>query len=344
MRKCLYPQNVLTIGNDGYTISCPLENGNLKFQHINNGIKNSWNNKDFINFRENLENYLTDDKQTCWQCNVLEKSGAMSVRKETPILTEKPELKAIQFKLSNRCQLVCGHCTPNLSSSWAKHLGFPSSKLIKEFTLTQEVIDEIVELIPTLSFIRFTGGEPWMDPQHWKLLEVLENVDKKDCELHYITNGLLPAKKKYLWKSWKKVKTIISLDGFGDSYEWFRRQSSWKNFIDSYNNLKKIENIKISFNFSLTPWTIESFNEAERFFEGKIQGIPVMSPHYCSLASITKEEYINLGLPNYSKFNNIIGTKPYPLKYLKAWAKIWDKKWNTQGKSEELFPWLKYIN
>lgn len=344
MRKCLYPQNVLTIGNSGYTISCPLENGNLKFQHINDGISSAWNNKDFINFRNNLETHLTDSTKTCWQCNVLENAGSMSVRTEYPAITELPELKALQFKLSNRCQLVCGHCGPKLSSSWSRFVGHCAENSIVEFTLSQKVIEEIIEIIPTLKFIRFTGGEPWMDPQHWKLLEILDSVDKKDCELHYITNGLLPAKKKHLWKSWKAVHTIISLDGFNKTYEWFRRNSDWSKFLRSYEELKNIDNVDVSFNFSLTPWTIESFTQADNYFDETVQGIPIMGPHYCSLASITKENYEKLGLPYHEKFNNIIGSKPVPIKYLKSWAQTWDKRWNTVGWAEELYPWLKFIN
>ena len=25
---------------------------------------------------------------------------------------------------------------------------------------------------------------------HWKILKFLKDIDKRDCELHYITNGL----------------------------------------------------------------------------------------------------------------------------------------------------------
>jgi organic radical activating enzyme len=344
MRKCLYPQNVLTVGNNGYTISCPLESGNIKFQNINNGIKSAWENKDFVNFRTNLENHLEDSNHTCWQCSTLEKAGSMSVRTEYPVITEYPELRALQFKLSNRCQLVCAHCGPKLSSSWSRFVGHCAENSIVEFKLDDNVIEEIIELVPTLNFIRFTGGEPWMDPQHWKLLELLDSVDKKDCELHYITNGLLPAKKKHLWKSWKRVSTIISLDGFDKSYEWFRRKANWNDFLRSYEQLKEIDNIKISFNFSLTPWTIEAFETANNYFEEKIQGIPVMGPHYCSLASVTKEQYKELGLPYYEKFDNIIGSNPKPLSYLKSWATMWDKRWKTEGQAEEIYSWLKYIN
>ena len=34
MKKCIYPQNVLVIGNDGLTTSCPLEFNNTKLESI----------------------------------------------------------------------------------------------------------------------------------------------------------------------------------------------------------------------------------------------------------------------------------------------------------------------
>ena len=102
MKKCVYPQNILIIGNDGYTDTCPLETANLRLEDVNNGIANAWASPKYDDFRNNLDEYLTNKEKICWQCNMLEKNGGISLRTETPLLSEKPELKAIQFKLSNR--------------------------------------------------------------------------------------------------------------------------------------------------------------------------------------------------------------------------------------------------
>jgi len=341
MKKCVYPQNILIIGTDGYTDSCPLETANLKLENINDGILNAWNSSKYTDFRNNLDAYLIDKEKICWQCNKLEQNGAVSLRTETPLLSKLPELKAVQFKLSNRCQLVCAHCGPYLSSSWGKFVG--SKDYIKQFELKDHVIDELAELLPNLNYIRFTGGEPWMDPMHWKILKRLSTVDKKNCELHYITNGLSTVRKD-LWQGWKKVKIMLSVDGYEDSYEWFRRNAKWNDLVNAYNILKTIPNVEIKINYSLTPWTINYLESASAFFKEPMLVVPIMSPYHCSLGSLSRDDFERLGLTYYEKYNNVVNSNPKPLTYLKTWATDWDKKWGTQGLAEKIHPWLKLIN
>lgn len=342
MKQCVYPQNILVIGNDGWTNSCPLEFNNTKLEDINKkGIKGSWESSKYLDFRNNLESYLTNPTKICWQCNKLEKAGAISLRTEFPVMTPTPQLKGIQFKLSNRCQLVCAHCGPLLSSSWGKAIGIKD--YVKDYTMTEEVIQEIVDLVPSLDFIRFTGGEPWMDPMHKKLIKRLATIDKKNCELSYITNGLTNIDFN-LWKSWKHVKIMLSVDGFGKAYEWFRRGASWDKLIVNYNKLKAISNVDITINFSLTPWTINYLNDAKKFFkQDPFMAIPIMSPSHCSLASISKDEYKKLGLTHFEKYANIVGSKPKDLSYLKTWAISWDNRWQTPGFAQEVHPWINKI-
>ena len=337
MKKCVYPQNILIIGNDGYTISCPLERGNLKLENVNDGIIKAWKSSKYNDFRNNLDSYLSNPSKMCWQCNKLENAGSLSLRTEFSHMTEEPSLQAIQFKLSNRCQLVCAHCGPPLSSSWGKFLGMDNC--VRSFELSQNVIDEIKQIVPTLRFIRFTGGEPWMDPTHWRILKELKDIDKKDCELHYITNGLSTIRPE-LWESWKKVNIMLSVDGYGEAFEWFRRGASWTKLIEQYEYLKSFPNVEIIINYSLTPWTIEYLKQADDFFEERLMVVPIMDPSHATLASISKDEYKRLGLTEYPKYANIIGSNPKPSNRLKQWALRWDQQWNTVGLAEKVHPWI----
>ena len=342
IKKCVYPQNVLVIGNDGYTISCPLENTNAKLENLNKtGILGAWNSEKYYDFRNNLNSYLEDPGKICWQCNKLEKANSISLRTEFPVLSKEPKLKGIQFKLSNRCQLVCAHCGPLLSSSWGKFLG--KKDYVQEYQMDDKIVDELLDIVPSLDFIRFTGGEPWMDPMHKKLLRKLEKIDKGNCELNYITNGL--SKFDFnLWKSWKRVKIMLSVDGYGKAYEWFRRGASWNQLVESYEKLKAMPNTSITINFSLTPWTINYLNDAKDFFkEDPMMVVPIMHPYYCSLSSISKEDYDRLGLTKFKKYANIIGSGKPSIDSLKNWALSWDKKWNTEGQAQEVHPWLNKI-
>lgn len=340
--KCIYPNNILIIGNDGNTISCPLERGNVVLGNINEGIMNVWNNNAHEIFRNNVESYLKDPQKICWQCSLIEKNGGVSLRTETPLLSDSTELQAIQFKLSNRCQLVCAHCGPLLSSSWGKFVG--KADYVQQFELTDKILDEICEIVPTLKYIRFTGGEPWMDPTHWKILERLSKIDTKGCELHYITNGLVNKSKIKFWENWKHISIRLSVDGYGDVYNWFRRKADWKDLVSSYEFLTEMNNTNIIINYSLTPWTVDTIDKTRNFFNNQLDIVPIMDPSHASVSSISKEDYQMLGLSHYQTYEKIIGSNPRPMSYLKSWAESWDKRWNTVGQAEELFKWLKHIN
>lgn len=339
--KCIYPNNILIIGNDGNTISCPLERGNVVLGNLSEGIRNTWNNQNYKNFRNNLQSYLEDPQKVCWQCGLIEKNGGTSLRTETPVLDQSPTLKAIQFKLSNRCQLVCAHCGPLLSSSWGKFLG--KKDYIQQFDISEEILDELCDIVPTLKYIRFTGGEPWMDPMHWKILERLSKVDTKDCELHYITNGLVNKNKIKFWENWKTISIRLSVDGYGDVYNWFRRKADWNELVRSYEILSSMPNTNMIINYSLTPWTVDTIDMTKQFFDTKLDVVPIMDPAHASIASIDKQEYKRLGLSHYDTYENIIGARTKPIINLKTWATSWDNRWNTNGQAEKLFPWLKLI-
>jgi MoaA/NifB/PqqE/SkfB family radical SAM enzyme len=122
------------------------------------------------------------------------------MRTETRLNHPTRELKILQFKMSNKCQLTCAHCGPDRSSGWAKLLNI-SPHVINAFEVTDIFLEELVKILPQLEVIKFTGGEPFLDPNHWKILEHLQSYDRSHCTLQYITNGISPARGE-LWHGW----------------------------------------------------------------------------------------------------------------------------------------------
>jgi MoaA/NifB/PqqE/SkfB family radical SAM enzyme len=187
--------------------------------------------------------------------------------------------------MSNKCQLACAHCGPDLSSSWAKIKNI-NPKIKKSFTVSDSFIDELIHLLPQIKVLKFTGGEPFLDPDHWKILDKIKHVNRKHCELLYITNGLV--KTRYdLWDGFKSVSCSVSVDGFEKSYEWFRRGSNWKELIENVKILEKYS--KVSINYSITPYTINDYFNAKSFWKDyDFSAVPIVIPDYCSLLKFPK--------------------------------------------------------
>lgn len=327
----------MVVETDGYTRPCCLEpRESARLSPISSGIKNAWTDKKLIFLREELKNgYSEKTRPWCSRCEKLEKAGSPSLRSSSPIPIDT-ELKGLQFKLSNRCQLACAHCGPQLSSTWAK---ISKSPIFIQEAVPKEnhdlLINDLIDLLPTLSWIKFTGGEPWMDPLHWKILESVKSIDRSKCDLFYITNGLAKFDAS-LWEGWKSVNITVSVDGFEDTYNWFRRGANWDDLCIAVSELEKL-NVKLDISYSITPWTIIDWKKSVNFWKYPVLPTPIVYPWYVSLSSLKPGI---LDVPDDYPYYNLIGTEPVETTKLSAWAKGWDKKWNTAGWAEKLHPWI----
>ena len=334
--KCAWLENYLVVETDGWTRPCCAEpSKEARISHISNGIQSSWNNSKLLQLRNDLSNRYSDQTQPfCRRCEILENNNQSSMRTNTKFITQDRTLKTIQFKMSNKCQLTCAHCGPELSTGWKKFLNI-TPIASDSFKLTEEFLIELGELLPQLTCLKFTGGEPFLDPNHWKILEYLKQFDRKHCTLNYITNGISPFKSD-LWEGWKSVDCTVSVDGFEESYEWFRRGSTWTELINGVSNLKEVSNVRI--NFAMTPYTMQDYYTAKNYW-GDIDTYLVVHPIHASLFKFPRQ--IIEQLEDYQNIPHVTAANGNDLDFYKNWAKMWDTKWNTIGWSNKLFWWMK---
>jgi MoaA/NifB/PqqE/SkfB family radical SAM enzyme len=334
--KCAWIENMMSIETDGWTRPCCAEpSKNARIAHINNGIQVAWQDSKLLELRKNLDvGYSDQTRPFCKRCETLESANQSSMRNSTKFITEDRILKTIQFKMSNKCQLTCAHCGPELSTGWKKFLNI-TPIVSDSFKVTEEFLTELGELLPQITCLKFTGGEPFLDPAHWKILDYLKKYDRSHCTLQYITNGISPFRVE-LWEGWKSVNCSVSVDGFQESYEWFRRGATWKELIDGVDNLKKAA--EVSINFAMTPYTIQDYHVSKNFW-GDIDTYLIVHPKHASLLNFPKN--LIEQLDDYQTIPHSASANGTDLNFYKNWAKFWDKKWNTVGWSKDLFWWMK---
>jgi MoaA/NifB/PqqE/SkfB family radical SAM enzyme len=99
------------------------------------------------------------------------------------------------------------------------------------------------KLLPYFRRVEFAGGEPLMDPQHYRILDMLKPYGDQ-IEIKYATNlSMLGKSNRTVWEYWPKFKSVavnVSIDGMGKSYEYVRGNASWAELI---NNIKQIQTI-----------------------------------------------------------------------------------------------------
>jgi organic radical activating enzyme len=327
---------MLSIDTDGWTRPCCAEpSKDARIANISNGILNAWNDSKLLDLRDNITHgFSSDTRKFCNRCEILENLGQPSMRTLTPFITHDRTLKTIQFKMSNKCQLTCAHCGPELSTGWKKLLNM-TPIASDSFKITDTFLTELVEILPQITCLKFTGGEPFLDPNHWKILEYLQQFDRSHCTLQYITNGISPFRSE-LWKGWKSINCSVSVDGFEETYEWFRRGSTWPELITGVNNLKEVSNVLI--NFAMTPYTIQDYHKS-KYFWGDMYTYLVVHPEHASFFNFPMR--LIEQLDDYQNIPHITVAVGDKLNLYKDWANMWDRKWNTVGWSAKLFWWMK---
>lgn len=173
------------------------------------------------------------------------------------------EIPTMEIKLNNLCNLKCRMCNPTDSTSWndweeveefytkennfvvhsIKDLNLLNKPYLDKFEDTDNWWKSFEKLLPYFRRVEFAGGEPLMDPQHYKILDMLAPYGNQ-IEIKYATNlTTLGKSNRTIWQYWPKFKSVavnVSIDGIGDSYEYVRGNASWAELI---NNVKQVQTI-----------------------------------------------------------------------------------------------------
>lgn len=79
---------------------------------------------------------------------------------------------AMTFALSNRCNLACVMCSPELSSTLRRQAGM--ARL--ESPYGDEFFRQIRPLLPSLQYAKFLGGEPLLIEEHHRIWDLMIDV------------------------------------------------------------------------------------------------------------------------------------------------------------------------
>jgi organic radical activating enzyme len=203
--------------------------------------------------------------QSCWQ---EEDAGKTSKRQNsiykmrgsledwTP--NSEPTLKFIDFKLGNVCNLKCRICGSWSSSKWAQEeLDYGENtvarKNLKEGGWPKrnpQFFAELQEDLKHVEYFEFTGGEPFMIKNHFKILEhCVEKGYSKNQDIHYNTNGTqLPPREIFdLWRNFKRVEIAFSIDDVAEQFEYQRYGANWKEVNHNLNQFKTFQTQNMEF-------------------------------------------------------------------------------------------------
>jgi sulfatase maturation enzyme AslB (radical SAM superfamily) len=227
--------------------------------------------------------------KACERCRLNEASGATSIRHHLSERFEHgrraewladtapdgtlghPVVRYSDIRLGNACNLTCRMCGPNASRLWApiynqlqpKDYRMPESELVhigKNNWVKHDSVEALLgKSLDGLEAMHFAGGEPMIIPEMVQALQMcIASGRAGEIGLSYNTNlTVLPEKVTSLWKHFKSVSLLCSVDGFGRVTEYIRRPSKWADIdrnikiIDEHYDEWKIQRAQLSITVQL---------------------------------------------------------------------------------------------
>ena len=277
---CMHPFTGLATREDGAICACCRSHpvGNIQEQTL----EEIWNNDTMKRIRyQVLNGYRPPECEPCFSLEDqgVESLRQRHVRGKIPEariklypnavssmksdFTMPFEIPTMELKLNNLCNLKCRMCHPMDSTSWNdwseikdfyKAEGNIMYAIVEEHDLENKPhLDKfqdnpewwasLEKLLPHFRRVEFAGGEPLMDPQHYRILDMLAPYGDQ-IEIKYATNlSMLGKSNRTVWEYWPKFKSVavnVSIDGIGSSYEYVRGNASWAELV---NNIKQIQTI-----------------------------------------------------------------------------------------------------
>ncbi len=240
-------------------------------------LEQIWNSEKTTKIRSNmLCEKKSDLCKLCYQYEALNKKSSRQEFNENfahhinQAVATKPgskvegfNIRSIDFRFSNICNLTCRICSPVFSSKWHNE-GVETGVTDKNWNTGKSIIYPVKDieelwlqvepLLSGLESIHFAGGEPLMMEEHYRILNYLIANRKTDVRISYNTNFSELRYKRYdvleLWKQLKNVSVCASLDGMGKKGELMRSGISW---IKVEENRKRMLLETPHVSFQLTP-------------------------------------------------------------------------------------------
>ena len=271
---CVIPWTGFQVEPDGGVKNCIISKdtiGNLSDQGIHDILKKNSEVK-----KQMLSGQFP---KTCDGCYLQEKHrqkdfGSISSRlyyaKEiTPHISKELledhknfDLKHVDVRWSNKCNLACVYCGPMYSSKWGTELGRKQQRFDYEDSLKTYLFDNIT----SLKNVYLSGGEPMLMKQNKDFLELLL---EKNPEVHIRVNTNLSKTRTGivdLLCQFKNVHWTISVESIEQEFEYIRFHGVWQDFLD---NIKIISGLKhkISFNMLYFVLNYKSVFSTIRYFQ-----------------------------------------------------------------------------
>jgi len=252
---------------------CDYGQGRSDMGHLRNFSK--WWDQDIQALRNKMILYQPDSG--CDHCLKKETDGQGSIRLvHNKIFSNRsiePKISKIEIRLGNYCNLRCIMCGGYASSSIATEYSSNQEAYNKlnVFMDTESVawwkdnqcMDNLRTILEHAETIYFAGGEPFIVPEMYNILTMLDPQKIENIGVSSSLNNLGSKILNELDK-FKSVNITASIEGVGAFNEYVRHGSSWHNITNNLKLLQQKANVRLDINHVLqhtSIWTLPGLIE-----------------------------------------------------------------------------------
>lgn len=197
----------------------------------------------------------------------IQKQAFENINKKTGQI-DKNYIDFIDIRFSNLCNLKCRMCVPECSSLLAEEDGINPS-----YTswASSDFLQLIFDILPQVRTIYFAGGEPLLAKEHYQILEELIRIKHFNINICYNSNGtVLQYKNKdlfELWKDFKNIDFLVSLDHYGERAEYIRHPCDWSKVEKNLLRLKHLKNVSTKIITTIQLYNYCTYNEFHEYMK-----------------------------------------------------------------------------
>ncbi len=221
------------------------------FNVLTNDIDEIWQSSTLKDLRNKfLRNERPDECQLCWTEEAANIKSLRLQAEYSVVNIKNPEITQLSLKLSNKCNLACRICSPQLSSLWqSQHvkLGLPlfpinEFKTIDLEKFQGERLASLHRLSHSVKQLLIYGGEPLINDEVITYLNFLitSNLSKN---IHLVLNTNTTICNDEIIEILSKFNTVhlfLSIDDVDKRFEYQRWPGKWSKISKNIETFSKL--------------------------------------------------------------------------------------------------------
>lgn len=233
------------------------------------------------------------------------------------------DLRFVELRLGNVCNVRCRTCNPASSSRWVADykkvvdsLDFVNDgyswldhKHDFQWPEDENFYEDLFNCAPNMEVLYINGGEPTLIKAHWKYLRrLVESGRSKNIILWYNINMTnLPDEAITLWKEFKEARVCPSIDDFDHRNKYIRYPTEWTDVEKNLDTIMQVPELTVRITQTVSAYSYAYLDEFLNWAPVPVDMNFVYDPNYLSPAIIPPVVRHEI----HEKYRKTIGNNPH---------------------------------